>query len=207
MDEQFTEPFWNERYSSASRVWSGDPNPQLVREAAELPAGAALDAGCGEGGDAHWLAGRGWLVTALDISRVALERGAAHADPEVAERITWEHADLSTWVADGRTYDLVSAQFEHFPREPRERLFAQLAASVAAGGTLLIVGHDVSDLDIAAHPHAVPDMYFTAGEVAAALDPDRWDVLVAQSRPRSAIDPDGQQITVSDAVLRARNRP
>jgi SAM-dependent methyltransferase len=206
MDEQFTQPYWDDRYRSATRVWSGHPNLQLVSEAAELTPGTALDAGCGEGADAHWLARQGWRVTALDISRVALDRGAAHADPDIAERITWEHADLSTWVADGRTYDLVSAQFMQFPPEPRERLFAQLAASVTAGGTLLIVGHDVSHLDSTAHGHS-PDMFFTAKQVAAALDPHRWDIVVAASRPRSVVDPDGQQITVPDAVLRARQRP
>ncbi|QMU80422.1 methyltransferase domain-containing protein [Streptacidiphilus sp. PB12-B1b] len=59
--------FWEERYRSRSVLWSGHVNPQLVAEAARLAPGAALDVGCGEGGDALWLAERGWRVTAVDF--------------------------------------------------------------------------------------------------------------------------------------------
>lgn len=205
-DVRFTAGFWDERYRSATRVWSGDPNPQLVREAGDLAPSTALDAGCGEGADAHWLAARGWRVTAMDVSAVALERGAAHAGPDIAGRITWECVDLTTWLPDHRTYDLVSAQFMHFPSAVREPLFDRLAASVAPGGTLLVVGHDPSDLATSAHRPTEPDMFFTAAELAATLGPDHWDVLVAQTRPRSAVDPAGDPITIADAVVRARRR-
>jgi 2-polyprenyl-3-methyl-5-hydroxy-6-metoxy-1,4-benzoquinol methylase len=59
--------FWDERYGDKP-IWSGDPNSQLVHYAADLPPGAALDAGSGEGGDALRLAARGWTVTGADIS-------------------------------------------------------------------------------------------------------------------------------------------
>lgn len=75
--DRFTAAFWDERYRSAHSLWSGNPNRHLVAEAADLTPGAALDAGAGEGADAIWLAGRGWQVTAVDISGVALGRAAA----------------------------------------------------------------------------------------------------------------------------------
>ena len=78
----FTQEFWDERYRSAGRLWSGQPNPQLVAQIAGLPPGDALDAGSGEGADAIWLASRGWAVTAVDVSAVALDRAAAHAAAE-----------------------------------------------------------------------------------------------------------------------------
>ena len=65
-----SEEFWNERYRSAAAVWSGNPNPHLVTDAAGLAPGTALDVGAGEGADAIWLAERGWRVTAVDISGV-----------------------------------------------------------------------------------------------------------------------------------------
>src|SRR5487761_1502825 len=71
---------WDERYRSAARVWSGLPNPQLVAETSRLAPGRALDAGCGEGADALWLARRGWEVVAVDISGVALDRATRHAE-------------------------------------------------------------------------------------------------------------------------------
>jgi len=73
------EEFWDEFYRSRSAVWSGNPNIHLVSEAVHLTPGTALDVGSGEGANAIWLAERGWQVTALDISTVALERGATRA--------------------------------------------------------------------------------------------------------------------------------
>jgi SAM-dependent methyltransferase len=203
----FDEAAWEERYRSAPSVWSGQPNPQLVAEASDLPPGIALDIGCGEGADAIWLAARGWWVTAVDFSTTALERGAAHAEgvgSEVADRIEWRHADLRTWTPPSGSVDLVSAQYMHLPSAERRPLFARLAAAVAPGGTLLLVGHDVSDLDTGAHRVHEPDMFFTAEEVAASLAPDEWEIQVVDARPRPAKSHEGEGITVHDAVVRAR---
>jgi SAM-dependent methyltransferase len=202
--------FWDERYRSSGALWSGEANPQLVREAADLVPGRALDAGCGEGADAIWLAERGWRVTAVDFSSVALQRGAARATEigaGVAQRIDWIHADLVDWVPAGACYDLVSAQFMHLPKEPREALFGRLAAAVTPGGSLLLVGHHPSDLQTTVRRPRRPEVYFTAGDAAGSLDPQRWDIIVDAVRPREATDPEGRTVTVHDAVLRAQRRP
>ena len=205
--EQYTQAFWDQRYRTSTRIWSGNPNPQLVAEVAGLPPGRALDAGCGEGADAHWLAARGWRVTALDVSAVALQRGAARADPEYADRISWRQADLLVWEPSAEDrYDLVSAQFMHFPSVLRTPSFGRLTDAVQTGGSPPIVGHHPSDLQTSAHRDHEPDRFFTAEQVAATLPADRWDVLVTDSRPRSAVDPDGREITIADAVLHARRR-
>jgi len=227
----FDEQYWEERYRSADTVWSGRPNPQLVAEAADLPAGTALDVGCGEGADACWLASRGWRVTAVDHAATALQRGAAHAETlgaEVAGRIRWVRADIitadftaaeftaaqpsaaqpSAGPSAAGAFDLVSAQYMHPRPEERAALFARMADAVAPGGTLLVVGHHVHDLDTApAHRPPMPDLFYTAGQVADVLDPDRWDVLVSAARPRTATDADGNPMAIHDSVLRARRRP
>ncbi len=105
---------WDERYRSRSTLWSGNPNAHLVSEASGLAPGAALDVGSGEGADAIWLAERGWRVTAVDFSSVALERGAARAvevGADVAQRIDWLHEDLTDWVPQRRptTWSLPSS--------------------------------------------------------------------------------------------------
>jgi SAM-dependent methyltransferase len=202
----FDQEWFEERYRAAPALWSGHPNPQLVAETAELPPGRALDAGSGEGADAIWLAERGWRVTAVDFSPTALQRSAEHAagrGVEVAGRIDWRQADLTTWAPPASTFDLVSAQYMHLPPEPRAALFARLAAAVAPGGTLLIVGHDFSDLAAGAHRPDMPEMFFTAEEVAASLTPGEWDVLVTDARARPAKVHEGEHIEVHDAVLRA----
>jgi SAM-dependent methyltransferase len=206
----FDEQSWEERYRSHTTVWSGRPNPQLVAEASDLAPGAALDVGSGEGADVLWLASRGWQVTGVDFSTTALERAAAHADAlgaDVAGRVRWVHADLTTWAPAEGEFDLVSAQFMHLPPEPRDALFVRLATAVAPGGTLLIVGHHPSDMQTTIHRPPMPEMFFTAEQVADSLDPARWEVLVADARPRPATDPECREITIRDAVLRARKRP
>ena len=203
----FDEDFWDQRYRSQTAVWSGRPNPHLVAEAAELPPGAALDVGCGEGADAVWLAERGWQVTAADISTTALQRGAAQAealDADVARRILWQHADLTRWAPRENHFDLVSAQYMHLPPDLRKPLFAGLATAVGPGGTLLIVGHHPSDLQTTMPRPPLPELFYSAEELADSLDADHWEVLVAEARPRSASDPTGQEVTIHDAVLRAR---
>jgi 2-polyprenyl-3-methyl-5-hydroxy-6-metoxy-1,4-benzoquinol methylase len=203
VDERFTKEHWDQRYGSSERVWSGKPNPQLVAETAHLDPGSALDAGCGEGADVHWLARRGWRVTGADVSDVALERAASHTDAGIADRITWVQVDLINWIPEHR-YDLVSVQFMQLPRAVREPAFARLAAAVSPGGTLLIVGHNVSDLQSGAHRHGDPDMFFTAGEIAATLQGAQWRVHAEEARPRAAAGADGTTVTVHDAVLRAQ---
>ena len=79
--------YWEQRYSGSGRVWSGKVNETMASIVAELTPGAAIDLGCGEGGDVLWLAEQGWRVTAVDISPTALTRGAqAAAERGVAGR-------------------------------------------------------------------------------------------------------------------------
>jgi len=201
------EAFWEDRYRSSEALWSGNPNPQLVTSAAGLTPGAALDVGCGEGADAIWLAGGGWRVTAIDISTVALERGAAHARQvsiEAAEHITWLHVDLTTWVPPASTFDLVSAQFMQPPVDQREALHRRLAASVSPGGHLLVVGHHPTDLQTTVPRPPVAELFFTPADVVAILDPERWDVVVSEARARQTLDPDGRMTTIHDTVVLAR---
>jgi SAM-dependent methyltransferase len=205
----FDEAFWNERYRSSARVWSGNPNLQLVAEIADLAPGRALDVGCGEGADAIWLALRGWEVVAVDISDVALERAAQHArniDPEASTQIEWRRADLMVRPPDADSFDLVTSQFMHLPPQPRTRLFAALVQSVRAGGTLLVVGHHPSDLATGVPRPRMPDLFYSADEVAALLD-DSWTVVVEEARPRTAATAQGDEVTIHDTVLRAIRRP
>ena len=204
---EFTQEFWDDRYRSAGQLWSGQPNPVFAAQAADLPPGAALEAGCGEGADAIWLARRGWTVTAVDVSVVALERGAnaaAAAGGDIAGRITWQREDLRSWGPEPDTYDLVSAQFMHFPKADLEVMHRRLAAAVRPGGTLLMVAHHPDDLHAARNGH--PDLFWYAEDIAASLEPGRWEIRVAEASGRSAIDHDGQPVTVRDTVLRAVRR-
>jgi SAM-dependent methyltransferase len=194
------EQAWDERYRAEPEIWSGNPNAVLVAETAALRPGTALDAGAGEGGDAFWLAARGWKVTAADISSVAIERAAKRAS-ERGLAITWLHADLAKAPAP-ETYDLVTAHFLHVPKSEQQLLFRHLAAAVAPGGTLLVVGHDLSDMAKMPRPDLV-EYGWTAKEVAVTLD-EGWTIEAAEARTRQVAGPEGDEVTIHDAVLRAR---
>jgi SAM-dependent methyltransferase len=221
----YTEEFWDERYRSAGQLWSGQPNPQLVAQVSDLPPGEALEAGCGEGADAIWLAGRGWTVTGVDVSGVALERAARHAadqSPELVSRLTWQRRDLREWTPEPDRFDLVTAAFMHLTGDQLTAFHRRLAGAVRPGGTLLIVAHHADDRHAnVGRPHE-PALFPTAQGMAAGLldqhgsdqhgsdqhgfdqqrDAASWEVGVASAFSRAATDLDGQPTTVKDTVLR-----
>lgn len=203
-----TRDSYDELYRSAPAVWTGRPNGQLVAEATDLPPGTALDAGAGEGGDALWLASRGWRVTAVDFSPVALGRGAAKAaELQLADRIEWRHEDLEAWTPPAASFDLVTAHYLHSAWNDREAMFRRLAAAVAPGGTLLVVGHRHGGQWGHGHSHAhEAGALYAAEDVAAVLDPAEWTDVVTETRDR---DPGAAERTgnpVPDTVLVARRR-
>jgi len=206
---RFTQEYWDERYKSAEKLWSGRPNPQLVAQTEDLAAGEALDAGSGEGADAIRLASRGWQVTAVDLSAVALQRAASHAaeqDGDIEGRITWVHADLQTWDPGPQRFDLVTAQFVHLPGAMLEALHRRLAAAVRPGGTLLIASHHPDDLHLHIGRPGQPELFPSAEQIVAVLDPGDWEILLATAIGRPATDMNGEPVTVKDTVVRARRR-
>ena len=206
--DMFTQAFWDDRYGGRTHVWSGRPNPYLLTEAADLAPGRAIDVGCGEGADAVWLAQRGWEVTGADVSPVGLERAQRNAETvgaDVAARITWRQVDLfaDAWTPLG-SYDLVSSQYLHLPPEVRRQSMLRLGDAVAPGGDLLVAAHHPSDLQIPGLRPNMPELFCTAEELAAFLDPDAWEIVTAAAPQRSVTGPEGAPVTIRDTVLHAR---
>jgi 2-polyprenyl-3-methyl-5-hydroxy-6-metoxy-1,4-benzoquinol methylase len=209
MSDRHDQQFWDEHYRAHATLWSGEPNPHLVSEASGLKPGTALDVGCGEGADAIWLAERGWQVRAVDLSGVALERAAtkaAAAGDQVAGRIYWQQVDLTDWDPGHGRFDLVTSHYLHLPADQREPLFDRLAAAVRPGGSLLIVGHHPSDLQTTMRRPKQPELFFTADDIVARLDPAPWQIMTNAAPGRAATDPDGHPVTIHDSVLHARRR-
>jgi SAM-dependent methyltransferase len=207
--------FWEERYRGAERVWSGRVNATLAALVGELEPGRALDLGCGEGGDAIWLAQKGWHATGVDLSPTAIARARAAANERgVTERTTFVAADLSTYTArdqdtvadrftDGDRYDLVTASFLQSPVElPREKILRAATRFVAPGGRLLVVGHAAAPSW--APPEHMHDVVFPTPEADLAalhLDPATWRTLVCEVRERAATAPDDSHTALLDSVV------
>lgn len=163
MTHEFGKRYWDEHWAAGGGV--ADVNPHLVFETADLTPGTALDAGCGVGSEANWLAGQGWTVTAVDISAVPHDRS-----PDV----NWVSADLTTWQPDA-VFDLVATLYAH-PSIPQLDFYERIAGWVAPGGTLLIVGH----LHDGHHPAAAS---VTVDDITARFG-DGWHVETAETRER-----------------------
>jgi SAM-dependent methyltransferase len=193
---------WDKRYAEREQLWSGRPNGALVVEVAGLTPGRALDVGCGEGADAIWLAQGGWDVTALEVSGVALQRAARHAQ-DAGQIVHWVHAGLAEAALPPASFDLVSAQYPALLRTPDAAAERALLAAVAPGGILLLVHHagmenrPIEDGDFDPADYVWPSMIF------ALLDDD-WQVELNEQRPRIAPEGGAGAHHAEDVVLRAR---
>jgi SAM-dependent methyltransferase len=212
VEHTFDKEYWDHIWQGdrASAMGSSKPNPHLVREVGDVPPGLALEAGCGAGAEAIWLAARGWLVTGADITVAALDRAAERAaDAGVAARVRWVQADLSTWEPDKR-FDLVTTHYAH-PAMPQLEFYDRIASWVAPAGTLLIVGHLHHDAiaDGREHGHAhgsdgpPASASATAAAITARLDPAQWEVVTAEEPHRTMSGPDGHETAIHDVVVRA----
>ncbi len=135
-DTGYWQTHWREQGATTGAA-SMPPNPHLVAEIGGATPGSALDAGCGEGAEAGWLADQGWQVTGADISAEVLARAARQAGP--SRSVRWVEADLSVWTPDQR-FDLVTTHYAHSVL-PQLAFYRRLSGWVAPGGTLFIVGH------------------------------------------------------------------
>jgi 2-polyprenyl-3-methyl-5-hydroxy-6-metoxy-1,4-benzoquinol methylase len=199
--------FWDERWSEvlrehAAQVAQRPPSAYLTATVGSLAPGRALDAGCGHGSEALWLAARGWQVTAVDFSATVLAHGrstAATLGPDIAERIDWVEGDLAIWTPEAGLYHLVTSLYVHVAGSVGE-MVSRLATGVAPGGTLLLVGHLPIDPMTGAETPAAGQVQVTVDAAVAALDPQRWEIPIAEDRPRAAAG------TGFDAVICARRR-
>jgi SAM-dependent methyltransferase len=200
--------FWEQRYAEADRIWSGRVNAVLADVVAALHPATALDLGCGEGGDAVWLAEQGWTVTAVDISATAVARGEAAArERGLGPQLRFVAADLEAFDTADR-FALVTASFLHSPTMlDRVAVLRRAADFVERGGHLLITSHAApppwaSQL----HAHAAELLPPEEDLIRLGYDTEVWDTVVCEIRRREATAPDGSPATLDDGVILLRRR-
>jgi SAM-dependent methyltransferase len=194
---------WDDMYASSAQLFSGRPNFALVTDVSGLEPGRALDVGCGEGADAVWLASKGWAVTALDVSRVALDRAAQSAG-QSAVSVQWLHTGLVDAVLPQLGFDLVSAQYPALRSSPDRTAERALLAAVAPGGLLHIVYHAGFDSEEAKSRGIDPADYVWPTDVVAALLDGDWRIRIDTERPRDAPAGGAGQHHSHDVVIQAR---
>lgn len=205
---------WDERYAARELVWSAGPNQFVEPECVDLRPGHAVDLAAGEGRNAIWLAEQGWSVTAVDFAEQALVTARARAAAVGEELgteldITWVRSDLFTYEIPAGAYDLVLATYVHVVDYERRELLRSWVRALAPGGTLLVVGHDTTNLT---EGHGGPqdvDVLFTAADLEADLqDHLGGGALVVERTGRVAREVETPEGTVVawDALFHARRR-
>jgi len=191
---------WDERYAGRELVWTDAPNVFLVECAEHLAPGRSLDLAGGEGRSSVWLAERGWDATCVDFSRVGLAKAV-----ELAERrgvvITTVEADATSWRCED-PFDLVVVLYLQLPQPARGRALAAAAASVAPGGTLVVVAHDVENV---AHGHGGPQdpsVCYRPEDVTSVLGD--LEVVEAGRRTRAVTTPEGTAEAIDTVVVARR---
>jgi SAM-dependent methyltransferase len=188
---------WNRKHGEGGLLFGAEPNRFLVAEVDGLQPGRALDVACGSGRNSVWLAGRGWRVTGVDFSEVALEQAKALA----AERgvdVDWVQADLLGWRPFDEAFDLVVVLYLQLPADQLEQVLRRAAAGLAPGGTLLVVGHHSDNIEQGYGGPKDPRVLFTPKQVVGYLDGLR--VEKAEAVLRSV---EGERDAI-DALVRAR---
>jgi SAM-dependent methyltransferase len=197
---------WDERYAASELVWSRGPNQFVEAECADLPPGSAVDLAAGEGRNAIWLARRGWRVTAVDFSQVALDKGRTLAgDLEV----NWVCADATAWTP-AEPVDLVVVAYFQVPAADRRAAHRHAVESLRAGGTFVLVAHDTTNLTEGTGGPQDASVLMTAGDVLADLEGLEVDVVRAERVERVVATADGhggeEQRTAYDALVRLTRR-
>jgi SAM-dependent methyltransferase len=197
----FDVTFWDERYRSQNTVWGVAPNRWVEQQLSDLHPGRAIDLACGEGRNAIWLASRGWSVTAVDFSAVAIEKGRAAAT-RLGVYIDWQVADVRDF-APPSSVDLALICYLQVPPAERRTVVRAAAAALAPGGTLLVVAHDSRNLSEGTGGPQDPSVLYTAADLLADLSDTDVHIEIAVEVQRPV---EGAPRPALDALLRA-SRP
>jgi SAM-dependent methyltransferase len=200
---------WDLRYSDSELLWSARPNQFVESELGGLPPGRAIDVAAGEGRNAVWLAARGWAVTAVDFSQVGLDKGRvlqARQEQGTSLQIDWVCADVLEYDPGRAAFDLAVLAYLQLPAEQRHAAVRRSFHSLRDGGTLFVVAHDSTNLTEGTGGPQYPEVLYTAEDVLADLDGERFDVVRAERVPRTVPPPEGAPDqaarTAYDALVR-----
>lgn len=195
---------WDARYDTDELVWSAEPNQFVAAHLAELDPGRALDLAAGEGRNSVWLAGRGWDVTAVEFSPVALQKTRRRA-AENGVDLTTVSADLREWRPEPASADLVLIAYLQLPHEQERAVVGAAAAAVAPGGTFFLVAHDRSNIELGyggpQDPNVLPDVDLVVGAL------DGFDVTTAEVAERTVSTDDGPRTALDTLVVARRPSP
>jgi len=159
---------WDSAYAACELTWSVKPHPHVEEELGNLLPGRGIELGCGEGRQAIWLAGRGWKMTAVDFSPVAVDRGRKIAERH-GIRVDWVVADVLDYDLTAPV-DLAMILYLHIHRDEFAGVLAKAATALAPGGTLLVLGWDRQNFTDGLGGPRPPEVLYSIDDLVGALD-------------------------------------
>ena len=191
---------WDQRWLDKRLHAHGEASPVVLAALEGLAPGRALDLGCGSGRHAVWLAERGWQVTGVDFSSEALRQARERA-AELAVDVDWIEADLVNYAPSEVAFELVLLAYLHVPAHERRAILAKAEAAITRGGTLLLVGHDLTNIGTGAPGPTSPSVLYTPADIVPELP--RLVVARAEQVRRSVELEDGSTAEAVDALVLA----
>jgi len=137
---------WDERYSSDSYAYGTEANDFLTEMVNKLPKGKVLCLAEGEGRNAVWLAQQGYQVTAVDASKVGLQKAERLAE-ERQVTITTVHKDLADFDFGINQWDAIVSIFCHLPQELRRKVHRRCVEGLCSGGVMLLEAYTPQQLN------------------------------------------------------------
>ncbi len=161
--------FWDQQYSSPDFKYGKQANQFLRDQAVRLqPKSRVLLPGDGEGRNSVWLAEQGHEVTALDNSRVGLDKALTLAR-ERGVGIEVVQADLGVWKPQDANYDALVLTYVHLPPDIRTNAHRRLIRALRPGGWFILEAFHPMQLGMSSGGPKVVDMLYTADMVRADL--------------------------------------
>lgn len=162
---------WNQTYQTKAQAPYPHPDLLLLDYTPSPREGAnrALDLAGGRGQNGLWLAGQGYTVDIMDISRVALESARTEMAARGLRKVNLLAVDLDTTPLEAEAYEIICV-FRFLNR----RLFGEIADSIKHGGRIIYETYSLQYLD--ENPEFNPDYCLLGDELATAFD--GWRILL-----------------------------
>ena len=189
---------WDTRYSTAEYIWNAGPNQFVAAQFDGAPAaGTAIDLAAGEGRNAVWLAEQGWTATAVDFSRVALEK-ANHLASDRGVSIRTVVADVTSWEP-AEPVDLVVIAYLQLPSKVQVSVLEHAKTWVKPGGTLFLIAHDRNNVENGYGGPPSEEVCYDLDRTVAALA--GLEIEQAEVAERHVETADGEQVALDTLVV------
>ena len=132
--------FWNKEFTEDKVLLNKDPSPLLIAAIQDRKPGTAFDIGMGQGRNAVYLAEKGWDVTGVDLSDVAVAQARTNASARKV-KLNGVVSDVDAFDFGKERWDLITSFYMHaWHRRSSTDVPSRLYDALKPGGLLVVEG-------------------------------------------------------------------